>query len=141
MVQPLSLFIIAVLVYAIALVGISQPSSNRSYLPIIGLVCFIFEAFACDLVVGTVDPCTYLPLDSSSSLFMCMHVCTITLRLIPTDSQIFQSINQYTSKEFNILGGWFQNSFKLLCQAASRPFNSSSMPANSIETSGGNGGN
>ena len=50
----MSLFIIAVLVYAIALAGICQPSSNRSYLPIlsiIGRVCFIFGAFACDLLL------------------------------------------------------------------------------------------
>ena len=85
------LFIIAVLVYAIALAGISQPSSDRSYLPILsilGRVCFIFGAFACDLLLLIL---VRTSLWMAHPHFMCMHVCTITLRPILTDSPMLST--------------------------------------------------
>ena len=87
----MSLFIIAVLVYAIALAGISQPSSNRSYLlilSILGRVCFIFGAFACDLLLLIL---VRTSLWMAHPHFMCMHVCTITLRPILTDSPMLST--------------------------------------------------
>ena len=86
----MSLFIIVVLVYAIALAGISQPSSNRIYLPIpsiLGRVCFIFRAFACDLLLLILVRSLWM----AHPHFMCMHVCTITLRLILTDSPMLST--------------------------------------------------
>ena len=86
----MSLFIIVVLVYAIALARISQPSSNRIYLPIpsiLGRVCFIFRAFACDLLLLILVRSLWM----AHPHFMCMHVCTITLRLIPTDSPMLST--------------------------------------------------
>jgi hypothetical protein len=41
----------AVLVYAIALAGISKPTPNTSYIPILMHVCFIFGASACGLLL------------------------------------------------------------------------------------------
>nr|POF14972.1 hypothetical protein CFP56_63310 [Quercus suber] len=52
----------------------------------------------------------------------------------------FNTINEAISNAFNKLCVWFQDSFQSMRQEASRPFNSSSMPAaNSTETSGENG--
>ena len=121
------LFILAVLVYTIALAGISQLTSNTSYLPLLRCVCFIFGAFACDLLLLIlVTPFGWFIL----ILCVCMSVrllCDSHRQILECFQQIYQLINQSTSKAFNILCSWFQK--------ASTAFNSSSMPiANSMET-------
>ncbi|KAL4607580.1 hypothetical protein ACB092_09G185600 [Castanea dentata] len=50
------LFVLAVLVYTIALAGMSQLTSNTSYLPLLRCVCFIFGAFSCDLLLLILVP-------------------------------------------------------------------------------------
>ena len=77
------LFIIVVFVYTLALAGISQPTSNASYLPILRRV-FYFWSFCMWFVAD--DPCT--PLWMVYPWVMYMHVCTITFRVTPTDSLV-----------------------------------------------------
>ena len=106
------LFILAVFVYAIALAGISQPTPNSSYLPILRGMCFISGAFACDLLLMILVPpfgwfifvlcvCMFLQLlfKSRQQIHQCLQ-------------QICQSINRSTSQAFKILSDWFQNSFQ-----------------------------
>ena len=106
------LFILAVFVYTIALAGISQPTPNSSYLPILRGMCFISGAFACDLLLMILVPpfgwfvfvlcvCMFLQLLFKSR--QQIHQCC---------QQIFQSINRSTSQAFKILSGWLQNSFQ-----------------------------
>jgi hypothetical protein len=101
------LFIIAVHVYAIALAGISKPTPNTSYIPILRRVCFIFGAFACGLLLLIlVPPFGWLIL----SLCACMSAKLLYdsyEQILKCFQQIFRSINQSTSQEFNILCGWF----------------------------------
>ena len=128
----MSLFIVCVLAYAIALVVVSQPTPNTSYLPLLRDVCFIFGAFACDLLLlMLVPPFGWLIL----GLCVCMSIRLLFYsyqQILQCFQQIFQSFNQNISKAFKILCCWFQSSFKSLCRAASRAFNS--MPtSNSIE--------
>ena len=128
------LFIVAIFVYAVALVAINQLTPNTSYLPILRRVCFIFGAFACDLLllillaplgwlilIICVGMSIQLLCDSYQQIFQCFR-------------QIFKSFKQSTSKAFNKFCDWLLNSFQSLCQTA-RAFNSFSMlTANSIET-------
>ncbi|KAK4580925.1 hypothetical protein RGQ29_024545 [Quercus rubra] len=97
------LFILAVLVYTIALAGISQLTSNTSYLPLLRCVCFIFGAFACDLLLLIlVPPFGWFIL----ILCVCMSVrllCDSHRQILECFQQIYQLINQSTSKAFNIL--------------------------------------
>jgi hypothetical protein len=105
------LFIMAVLVYAIALAGISKPTPNTSYIPILMHVCFIFGASACGLLLLIlVTPFGWLIL----SLCACMFVKL----LCDSHGQILE-----------ILCGWFQNSLQSLRQAVSRALNRCTMPA------------
>ena len=123
------------LCYSIA--GISKPTPNTSYIPILRRVCFIFGAFACGLLLLILVP-------PFGWLILSLCACTSAKLLYDSYEQIlkcfqhiFQSINLYTSQEFNILCGWFHNSFQSLCQAGSRAFNRYSMPtANSTEQQG-----
>ena len=131
------LFIIAVVVYAIALVGIRQWTPNTSYIQILRRVCFIFGAFACGLLLLLlVPPLGWLIL----ILCVCMFVqllCDSHEQILECFQQIFQSINHSTSQAFNKLCGWFQNSFQTMCQAGSKAFKRSSMPTtNSTEQQG-----
>ena len=121
-------FILAVIIYAIALVAISQPTPNISYLPILRHVCKIFGAFACDFLLLILVP--------SFGWFILVLCVSISVRLLCNSrhqilqcfQQIFRSINQSTSPAFSKLCGWFQNGFQSLCQTGSRAFNRSPMP-------------
>ena len=127
-------FIVAVIGYSIALAGISQPVPNTSYLPILRCVCFIFGAYSGDLLLLIIVP-------PFGWLILVLCVCMSLQLLYKTHQQIllcfqqiFQSINQSTSKVFNISYGLFWNSFQSQFQVASRASKSSSMPtANSSE--------
>ena len=147
----MSAFVIAISVYAIALAVISQLTPNTRYLPILRHVCIIFGALACGLLLQIIVPPFGL-------LLLVLWVCTSLLLLC--DSQILQSISEATSNAFNTISEATSNAFNtiseatsnafnklyvrfqdsfLLCQAAFRLFNSSSMPAaNSTETRGEN---
>ena len=121
------LFIIVVFVYTLALAGISQPTSNKSYLPILRRVCFISGAFACDLLLMIlVPPFGWFILE----LCICMFVQLLfesRQLILCWFEQTFQSIKRFTSQAFNILGGWFQNSIQSLHRATSRAFHRSPM--------------
>ena len=147
----MSAFVIAVFFYAIALAAISQLTPNTRYLPILRHVCIIFGALACGLLLRIIVPPFGLLVLVLGLPILVLWVCTSLLLLY--DSQILQSISAATSNAFNTISeatsnafnklfGRFQDSFQSLRQAASRPFNNSSMPAaNSTETSGENGSN
>ena len=126
--------------YATALAVIIQLTPITRYLPILRHVCIIFGALACGLLLRIIVPPFGLLVLVLGLPILVLWVCTSLLLLY--DSQILQSISEATSNAFNKLFGRFQDSFQSLRQAASRPFNSSSMPAaNSTETSGENGSN
>ena len=132
--------VIAIFFYTTALAVISQLTPNTRYLPILKHVCIIFGALACGLLLWIIVPPFGLLVLVLGLPILVLWVCTSLLLLY--DSQILQSISEATSNAFNKLFVWFQYSFQSLRQAASRPFNSSSMPAaNSTETSGENGSN
>ena len=120
------LFIIVVFVYTLALAGISQPTSNASYLPILRRV-FYFWSFCMWFVAD--DPCTpfgWFILE----LCICMFVQLLSEShqlILCWFEQTFQSIKRFTSQAFNILGGWFQNSIQSLHRATSRAFHRSPM--------------
>jgi hypothetical protein len=130
------IFIIAVVFYVIALVGIRQGTPSTSYIQILRRVCFIFGASACGLLLLLLaPPLGWLIL----ILCVCMFVqllCDSHEQILECFQQFFQSINQSTSQGFNKLCGWFQNSFQTLCQAGSKAFKRSSMPTTTTEQQG-----
>ena len=141
----MSASVIAIFFYTTALAVISQLTPNTRYLPMLRHVCIIFGALACGLLLRIIVP--------PFGLLVLVLGLPILILWVLYDSQILQSISEATSNAFNTISAttsnafnklhvWFKDSFPSLCRAASRPFNSSSVPAaNSTETVGENGSN
>ena len=132
------LFIITVINYAIALVGISQPTPNISYLPRLRLACLIFGAFTCgDLLLQILVPSFGWFIFVLCVCISLLLLCDSWQQILQCFQQIFLSINQSTSQAFNKLCDQFQNSFESLFQAGYRAFNRSPMPTtNSTDQQG-----
>ncbi|KAM3690901.1 hypothetical protein ACJW31_09G155100 [Castanea mollissima] len=127
-------FIGCALGYSITLAWISQPTLNTSYLHIGRSVCVIFGTFASGLLVEILLPPLGFFILAICALMLARLLCVSHQEILQCFQEIFQSINQYTSEAFKTLCGWVQNGFQSLKQAASRAFNSSSMPtAHSLE--------
>ena len=115
-------------------IGKDKPTDSQHKLPPYRQECVRHFRYFCRWLAGR-DPSTSLGILNPRHL--CINVGTVTLSLTPRDSPMLSRnfpINQYTSEAFKTLCGWVQNGFQSLKQAASRAFNSSSMPtAHSLE--------
>ena len=90
------LFVIAVLVYTIALAGMSQLTSNTSYLPLLRRACFIFGAFSCDLLLLILVP-------PSGWFILILCVCMSVRLICDSHGQILQCFQQIYQSSISLL--------------------------------------
>ena len=122
--------------YSIALAGISQPTTNTSYLRVGRSVCVILGTTASGLLAEVLLPPLGILILAICALMSARLLCVSYQEILQCFREIIQLINQSTSEAFErirTLCGWVRNGFQLPKQAPSKAFNSSSMPtANSM---------